>query len=59
MKLALTQSKYAFGPGLLVLYHRGNRSGGPVTQETDDILLAEIRQTYNGEVVAAHDLDIF
>lgn len=46
-------------PGLLVLYHRGNRSGGPVTQEMNDILLAEIRQIYNGEVVAAHDLDIF
>jgi len=46
-------------PGLLVLYHRGNRSGGPLTQEMDDILLAEIKQTYNGEVVAGHDLDIF
>jgi ribonuclease BN (tRNA processing enzyme) len=46
-------------PGLLVLYHRGNRAGGPVTAEMDDILLAEIRQTYAGEVVAAHDLDIF
>jgi ribonuclease BN (tRNA processing enzyme) len=46
-------------PGLLVLYHRGNRAGGPVTPEMDDILLAEIRQTYAGRVVAAHDLDIF
>lgn len=30
-----------------------------MTREMDDILLAEIRQTYAGEVVAAHDLDIF
>jgi ribonuclease BN (tRNA processing enzyme) len=49
----------AVKPGLLVLYHRGNRAGGPVTREMDDILLAEIRQTYRGEVVAAHDLDVF
>jgi ribonuclease BN (tRNA processing enzyme) len=49
----------AVKPGLLVLYHRGNRAGGPVTAEMDDILLAEIRQTYAGEMVAAHDLDIF
>jgi ribonuclease BN (tRNA processing enzyme) len=33
----------AVKPRLLVLYHRGNRAGGPVTQEMDDILLAEIR----------------
>jgi ribonuclease BN (tRNA processing enzyme) len=46
-------------PRLLVLHHRGNRSGGPVTQEMDDVLLAEIRETYNGKVVAAHDLDMF
>jgi ribonuclease BN (tRNA processing enzyme) len=46
-------------PGLLVLYHRGNRAGGPVTREMDDILLAEIRHTYKGEVVAARDLDVY
>ncbi len=46
-------------PGLLVLYHRGNRQAGNVTREMDDILLAEIRQSYTGEVVAAHDLDVF
>src|SRR5262245_50759213 len=55
----LAQIANAVKPGLLVLYHRGNRAGGPVTREMDDILLAEIRQTYAGEVVAAHDLDIF
>jgi len=46
-------------PGLLILYHRGNRGGGPVTREMDDILLAEIRQSYGGAVVAARDLDIY
>jgi hypothetical protein len=34
-------------------------TGGSVTQEMDNILLTEIRQTYDGEVVAARDLDIF
>ena len=47
----------AVKPGLLVLYHRGNRARGPVTQEMDDVLLAEIRQTYKGDVVAARDLE--
>jgi ribonuclease BN (tRNA processing enzyme) len=46
-------------PGLLVLYHRGNRYERHMTREIDDILLAEIRQGYTGEVVAAHDLDVF
>jgi ribonuclease BN (tRNA processing enzyme) len=49
----------AVQPGLLVLYHRGNRQGGPVTKEIDDILLAEIRQTYQGQVMCSQDLDIF
>jgi ribonuclease BN (tRNA processing enzyme) len=49
----------AVKPGLLVLYHRGNRATGPVTKEMDNILLAEIRQSYKGDVVAARDLDIF
>jgi len=46
-------------PGLLVLYHRGNRAGGSVTDEMDAMLLSEIRATYKGEVVAARDLDVF
>jgi ribonuclease BN (tRNA processing enzyme) len=46
-------------PGLLVLYHRGNRAGGPVTADMDAVLLSEIRSSYKGEVVAARDLDVF
>jgi ribonuclease BN (tRNA processing enzyme) len=49
----------AVQPGLLVLYHRGNRAGGPVTAEMDKILLDEIGQTYRGDVVAALDLDVY
>ena len=49
----------AVQPGLLVLYHRGNRAGGPVTAEMDEILLDEIRQTYRGDVAAARDLDVY
>jgi ribonuclease BN (tRNA processing enzyme) len=55
----LAQIANAVNPGLLVLYHRGNRAGGPVTSEMDDVVLAEIKQTYTGRVVAARDLDIF
>jgi ribonuclease BN (tRNA processing enzyme) len=46
-------------PGLLVLYHRGNRAGGSATADMDAMLLSEIRATYKGEVVAARDLDVF
>jgi ribonuclease BN (tRNA processing enzyme) len=49
----------AVRPGLLVLYHRGNRAGGPITQDMDNRLLSEIRETYRGDVVAARDLDVF
>ena len=57
--LELAEIANAVQPGVLVLYHRGNRAGGPVTPQMDDILLAEIRETYAGEVVAARDLDVF
>jgi ribonuclease BN (tRNA processing enzyme) len=40
-------------PGLLVLYHQGLRG------QTEESLLAEIKQTYSGKVVSAHDLDIY
>ena len=46
-------------PGLLVIYHRGNRVGGPVTREMDDLLVDGIRQTYKGEIVVGQDLDIY
>lgn len=43
-------------PKLLVLYHRGvRRAGGEIS---DEQYLAEIRRTYAGKVVIAHDLDI-
>ena len=44
-------------PGLLVLYHRGvKRAGGDIS---DEQYLAEIRRTYAGKVVIAHDLDVY
>jgi ribonuclease BN (tRNA processing enzyme) len=46
-------------PGLLVLYHRSNAGGAMLTPDSEDVLLAEIRQSYDGDVVAAHDLDVF
>lgn len=46
-------------PGLLVVYHHSNAGGGPLTTDCGDMLLDEIRQTYRGRVVVAHDLDIF
>ena len=44
-------------PELLVLYHRSNAGGGEV--EREDVVIEEIRQSYKGEVVAGHDLDVF
>jgi len=46
-------------PGLLVTYHRshvGEKISGP---DQEDVLVAEIRRSYSGEVVAARDLDVF
>jgi ribonuclease BN (tRNA processing enzyme) len=43
-------------PGLLVVYHRSD-AGGRST-EPEDVLVDEIRQTYNGAVVMGHDLDV-
>jgi len=44
-------------PKLLVLYHRGvRRAGGDIS---DEQYLAEVRRTYRGKVVIAHDLDIY
>lgn len=55
----VAQVANAANPGLLVLYHRSNRVGGPVTREMDDALVNEIRQTYKGAIVVGHDLDIY
>ena len=46
-------------PGLLVIYHRSNSGGGPTTFDREDVLIEEIRQSYRGRVIAAHDLDVF
>jgi ribonuclease BN (tRNA processing enzyme) len=45
-------------PGLLILYHRAN-PGGAGRPNPEEVLLEEIRQTYGGNVVTGHDLDIF
>jgi len=45
-------------PGLLVLYHRAN-AGGPLTlADPEEAVLNEIRQSYDGRVITAHDLDV-
>jgi len=49
----------AVQPGLLVIYHHSNAGGGPLSADTEDVLLAEIRESYKGRVVGGHDLDIF
>jgi ribonuclease BN (tRNA processing enzyme) len=46
-------------PGLLVTYHRSHVGEGSPGPDQEDILVAEIRQRYRGEVVAARDLDVF
>jgi ribonuclease BN (tRNA processing enzyme) len=51
-------------PGLLVLYHRANPGCDQIGAQCGDAgseteLLREIRETYSGKVVAAHDLDVF
>jgi len=52
-------------PGLLILYHRANpgcdqaRTVDCRVAGGEEQLLKEIRQAYEGEVVAGHDLDIY
>ncbi len=52
-------------PGLLILYHRANPGCDQArTKEcrragSEEQLLKEIRQAYNGKVVAGHDLDVY
>ena len=33
--------------------------GGPLTGDSEHVLLDEIRQIYKGKVVCGHDLDVF
>jgi ribonuclease BN (tRNA processing enzyme) len=52
-------------PGLLILYHRANpgcdqaRTAECREAGSEDQLLREIRQAYNGKVVVGHDLDTY
>jgi ribonuclease BN (tRNA processing enzyme) len=46
-------------PGLLVIYHHSSAGGGPLTGDSEDVLLDEIRQVYKGKVVSGRDLDVF
>lgn len=46
-------------PGLLVIYHRSNAGGDRAAVEHEKVLVDEIRAAYGGNVVAAHDLDVF
>jgi len=46
-------------PDLLITYHRSNTGEGSAGPDQEDVLAAEIRQTYRGKVVAARDLDIY
>jgi ribonuclease BN (tRNA processing enzyme) len=50
----------AVKPGLLVIYHHSNAGGGgPLSGDSEDVLLAEICAHYDGRVVGGRDLDIF
>ena len=42
-----------------MIYHRSNAGGAPGIVDIEDVLIKEIRQMYKGNVVAAHDLDVF
>jgi ribonuclease BN (tRNA processing enzyme) len=45
-------------PGLLVVYHRGNPGGGTAVANSEEVLLKEIQDQYQGKVVSGHDLDV-
>jgi transposase, IS5 family len=46
-------------PGLLILYHRSNAGGGEAGAGDEQELVDEIRRSYDGNVVAGRDLDVF
>ncbi len=51
-------------PGILILYHRANPGCDQVgahcgNSGSEEELLGEIKQSYSGRVVAAHDLDVY
>jgi len=45
-------------PGLLVVYHRGNPGGGTAVANSEEVLLKEIQDRYQGDVLSGHDLDV-
>lgn len=56
--LELAQIAARAKPKLLVLYHRAS-PGGAALRNPEHVLLDEIRKAYMGNVVVAHDLDVF
>jgi ribonuclease BN (tRNA processing enzyme) len=46
-------------PRLLILYHRVNVGASMAMPDPAEAVLDEVRQLYDGNVVTAHDLDIF
>ena len=46
-------------PGLLILTHRVNVGAAMALPDPEEVLLEEVRRRYKGNVVTAHDLDIF
>lgn len=55
----LAEIANALKPRLLVTYHRSHSGEGSPGPDQEDVLVEEIRQRYQGEVVAARDLDMF
>jgi ribonuclease BN (tRNA processing enzyme) len=55
----LAEIAKAVNPALLVIYHRSNAGGAPLSSDREDVLLDEIRRDYSGPVVAARDLDVY
>jgi ribonuclease BN (tRNA processing enzyme) len=55
----LAQIANAVQPRLLVLYHRSNPGGASEGADIEKLLVDEVRQGYDGDVVAARDLDVF
>jgi ribonuclease BN (tRNA processing enzyme) len=55
----LAEIANALKPKLLVMYHRSSAGGIPESVEAEEVVIEEVRRTYQGEVVAARDLDVF
>jgi ribonuclease BN (tRNA processing enzyme) len=46
-------------PKLLVLYHRSNPGGSADLADPEEAVMDEIRSSYGGKIMTAHDLDVF